>query len=193
MAQAPALVGLWLDQPLAVGSCSHQGSLVYQVVLNRTTRTSQCTCSARTQPCVHAAALLIGWQQNQWEVVTSAPLAPWLPEQISPPKHSTPRPSGHHPQAGSHRPISRRWRRIPVAGQWIRNRTGWDGNISWPVTWQPWRISPPGWSTFDCPVRPAWFDNWPWALNRQSNSILASDPFQIDPGSTGICASGAPV
>ena len=123
---------LWSDcgwtSPWLWGLVRTRGSLVYRVVLNRTTRTSQCTCSARTQPCVHAAALLIGWQQNQWEVVTNAPLAPWLPEQISPPKHSTPPPQ-RTPSPGWVTPahITEMEKGYQLLGQWMQeqSRLGW--------------------------------------------------------------------
>lgn len=77
---------IWIDSgwssPWLWGMVRTKGSLVYRVVLNKASRTSECTCSAREQPCVHAIALLQGWQERTLSVDQEKPLPGWIPQQI---------------------------------------------------------------------------------------------------------------
>lgn len=116
------------NAPWLWGHVRTKGSLAYRVVLNRTSRSSQCTCSARTQPCVHAAALLIGWQQQQWTIVSGAPLADWLPEQI--PQTSDPvttHSTASSPSWITPAKVKEMEKGYELLGQWLyeQSRLGW--------------------------------------------------------------------
>ncbi len=77
---------IWIDSgwtaPWLWGIVRTKGSLVYRVVINNVSRTSECTCSGREQPCVHAIALLQGWHEQHLSAAKDKPLPDWIPEQI---------------------------------------------------------------------------------------------------------------
>ncbi|MBK7342332.1 MAG: hypothetical protein IPJ06_03980 [Saprospiraceae bacterium] len=77
---------LWAEcgyfAPWLWGNVRTKGSLVYRVVLNQETKSSQCSCSARDQPCVHAIALLQGWQDQSIPVPKATSLPEWIPTRL---------------------------------------------------------------------------------------------------------------
>ncbi len=92
---------LWTDigwaTPWLWGQVRTKGSLVYRVLLHKPTKSSQCSCSASIQPCVHVLALLHGWQSQALVARADQPLPDWIPEKITPPPEKRPPPASKKP------------------------------------------------------------------------------------------------
>jgi hypothetical protein len=102
--------GAWRNpgqtEDLLWGEVRTRGSLYYKVALDRKQKIQGCTCSAKSQPCVHSLALLTAWQDQLFEQDLSGLPPDWVPERLQ--ARPDPGPAKPPPTPGLGLPEARR-------------------------------------------------------------------------------------
>jgi hypothetical protein len=119
------------------GEVRTRGSLYYKVALDRKQKIQGCTCSAKSQPCVHTLALLTAWQDQLFEQDLSMTPPAWVPDRLQ--SRPVPGPETPAPPSGRGLPDARLQEMAEgyrFLETWLidQTREGWRRSLHAPAT-----------------------------------------------------------